>query len=203
MIVFVNFRKIGQDLAKTYEKLEKLTLREYAFTFAAVKTLFAFSAQFYSTVWLPYFCSWRSFSRSHLCSSWFGCKIVCSDVNFSWSKVVGAIFNSLFLVCKKRTLFDDRPVEIQELTYIIKQDITSLKRQIQQLEDNRSNLQANSKRDVQKHTTSVVKTLRVTAVKCFRFSLHSGSDVFACASTSRKKNSSQHEVVVGIWKLLI
>ena len=67
----------------------------------------------------------------------------------------------LFSVCKKRTLFDDRPVEIQELTYIIKQDITSLKKQIQQLEDNRTNLQVNTKRDVEKHTTSVVRTLRV------------------------------------------
>ena len=73
-------------------------------------------------------------------------------------------FYLIYLVCKKRSLFDDRPVEIQELTYIIKQDITSLKRQIQHLEDNRGSLQTNSKRDVQKHTSSVVKTLRVRAI---------------------------------------
>nr|XP_002126270.1 syntaxin-5-like [Ciona intestinalis] len=64
----------------------------------------------------------------------------------------------LTLLCKKRTLFDDRPVEIQELTYIIKQDIDSLKRKIQQLEENKS--QASSKRDAQKHSTSIVRTLR-------------------------------------------
>uniref|UniRef100_H2Z1V9 t-SNARE coiled-coil homology domain-containing protein n=1 Tax=Ciona savignyi TaxID=51511 RepID=H2Z1V9_CIOSA len=64
----------------------------------------------------------------------------------------------LTLLCKKRSLFDDRPVEIQELTYIIKQDINSLKRKIQQLEENKS--QASAKRDAQKHTSSIVRTLR-------------------------------------------
>ena len=32
------------------------------------------------------------------------------------------------MLCKKRTLFDDRPVEIQELTHIVKQDIDGLQR---------------------------------------------------------------------------
>lgn len=68
---------------------------------------------------------------------------------------------SISTVCKKRSLFDDRPVEIQELTYIIKQDITSLKRQIQQLEDNKAVLEKNNKKDVKRHTKSVVQTLRV------------------------------------------
>ena len=75
----------------------------------------------------------------------------------------------LFLVCRKRTLFDDRPVEIQELTYIIKQDITSLKRQIQQLEEKMSS-QETFKRDAQKHKSSVVKTLRVSRSFFFVFS---------------------------------
>jgi len=52
-------------------------------------------------------------------------------------------------------------VEIQELTYIIKKDITSLKRKIQVLEESRSAIQSNSRKDAQKHSTSVVKTLRV------------------------------------------
>jgi len=39
------------------------------------------------------------------------------------------------LVAKKKSLFDDRPMEIQELTYIIKQDITSLNQQIGQLQE--------------------------------------------------------------------
>lgn len=33
-------------------------------------------------------------------------------------------------VAKRKTLFDDRPVEISELTYVIKQDLASLNHQI-------------------------------------------------------------------------
>jgi len=39
------------------------------------------------------------------------------------------------VVAKKKSLFDDRPMEIQELTYIIKQDINSLNQQIAQLQE--------------------------------------------------------------------
>lgn len=35
-----------------------------------------------------------------------------------------------FIVAKRKTLFDDRPVEISELTYVIKQDLASLNSQI-------------------------------------------------------------------------
>ncbi len=37
-------------------------------------------------------------------------------------------------VAKRKTLFDDRPVEIAELTYIIKQDLSSLNSQISSLQ---------------------------------------------------------------------
>lgn len=43
-----------------------------------------------------------------------------------------ALFFSL--VAKRKALFDDKPVEIQELTYIIKQDIGGLNKQIAQLQ---------------------------------------------------------------------
>ena len=36
--------------------------------------------------------------------------------------------------CRKRTIFDDNPVEIQELTFIIKEDIANLNKQILQLQ---------------------------------------------------------------------
>ncbi len=39
-----------------------------------------------------------------------------------------------FVVAKRKTLFDDRPVEISELTYIIKQDLASLNSQISSLQ---------------------------------------------------------------------
>ncbi len=35
---------------------------------------------------------------------------------------------------RKKTIFDDKPVEIQELTYIIKEDIANLNKQIAQLQ---------------------------------------------------------------------
>ncbi|CAL1695196.1 unnamed protein product [Somion occarium] len=38
--------------------------------------------------------------------------------------------NKLAQLAKRKTLFDDRPVEISELTYIIKQDIANLNKQI-------------------------------------------------------------------------
>lgn len=37
-------------------------------------------------------------------------------------------------MARRRTLFDDRPVEINELTYIIKQDLSSLNQQIGNLQ---------------------------------------------------------------------
>lgn len=81
-------------------------------------------------------------------------KNISSDLARTYEKL-----QKLSLLCKKRTLFDDKPVEIQELTYIIKQDINSLKKKIQRLEERRSN-ESTSKKDSQNHTFSVVKTLR-------------------------------------------
>ena len=40
----------------------------------------------------------------------------------------------LALLAKKKSLFDDRPAEIEDLTYMIKQDINSLNKQIAQLQ---------------------------------------------------------------------
>jgi hypothetical protein len=43
-------------------------------------------------------------------------------------------FADLDVVAKRKTLFDDRPVEISELTYVIKQDLASLNQQIASLQ---------------------------------------------------------------------
>ncbi|TEB38923.1 t-SNARE [Coprinellus micaceus] len=42
--------------------------------------------------------------------------------------------NKLGQLAKRKTLFDDRPVEISELTFIVKQDIASINKQIAQLQ---------------------------------------------------------------------
>ncbi|TFK30844.1 integral membrane protein sed5 [Coprinopsis marcescibilis] len=44
--------------------------------------------------------------------------------------------NKLAQLAKRKTLFDDRPVEISELTFIVKQDISNIKRQITDLVSN-------------------------------------------------------------------
>lgn len=45
-----------------------------------------------------------------------------------------SFFADLDVVAKRKTLFDDRPVEISELTYVIKQDLASLNQQIASLQ---------------------------------------------------------------------
>ncbi|XP_014676606.1 PREDICTED: syntaxin-5-like, partial [Priapulus caudatus] len=52
------------------------------------------------------------------------------DLSSTFSKL-----EKLTILAKKKSLFDDRPVEIQELTYIIKQDINSLNKQIASLQE--------------------------------------------------------------------
>ena len=64
-----------------------------------------------------------------------------------------------FTVCENRSLFDDKPLEIQELTYIVKQDISSLRKNLLKLEQRRGNSQQG--KDAQKHTYSIVKNLKV------------------------------------------
>lgn len=91
----------------------------------------------------------------------------------------------LTLLCKKRSLFDDRPVEIQELTYIIKQDITSLKKQISQLEQVVS-ARPGGQKDVQRHSSSIVRTLRSK--------LASMSDSFKSVLEVRRENMKQQKL---------
>lgn len=112
-----------------------------------------------------------------------------------------------FSVCKKRSLFDDRPVEIQELTYIVKQDITSLKKQIGQLEQVVS-ARSGGQKDVQRHSSSIVRTLRVSEKNAalvnlyktmrlplyFQSKLASMSDNFKSVLEVRRENMKQQKL---------
>lgn len=49
-------------------------------------------------------------------------------------------------MAKRKTLFDDRPVEINELTYVIKQDLSSLNSQISSLQSLSKSQQSNAMR---------------------------------------------------------
>ncbi|BGP57157.1 Integral membrane protein SED5 [Rhodotorula sphaerocarpa] len=65
-------------------------------------------------------------------------------------------------LAKRKTLFDDRPVEISELTYIIKQDIAALNSQIAQLQAfTQSNLNPGvGGKQVSEHNKNVVTMLQ-------------------------------------------
>lgn len=63
-------------------------------------------------------------------------------------------------MAKRKTLFDDRPIEISELTYIIRQDIASLNTQIASLQAyTRQQNQKNGKQ-VDEHNSNVVMMLQ-------------------------------------------
>ncbi|KAG6333700.1 hypothetical protein ID866_5383 [Astraeus odoratus] len=69
-------------------------------------------------------------------------------------------------LAKRKTLFDDRPVEISELTFIIKQDIANINRQIAALQSfvKQRNAQAGSRstegKQIDEHNHNVVMMLQ-------------------------------------------
>ncbi|KAJ3331660.1 hypothetical protein HDU76_002575, partial [Blyttiomyces sp. JEL0837] len=66
-------------------------------------------------------------------------------------------------LAKKKSLFDDRPVEINELIYIIKQDIAKVNRQISGLSTYLANQRGAGKiknRQVEEHSTNVITSLQ-------------------------------------------
>lgn len=64
-------------------------------------------------------------------------------------------------MAKRKSLFDDRTAEIQELTYIIKGDLSSLNQQIAQLQDvSKKQRNFTSGKHLQSHSSSVVLALQ-------------------------------------------
>lgn len=67
----------------------------------------------------------------------------------------------LFLVAKRKSLFDDRPAEIQELTYIIKGDLNSLNQQIAQLQEkSKSQRRTTNAKHLLSHSSNMVLALQ-------------------------------------------
>ena len=75
-----------------------------------------------------------------------------------------AKLEKLTLLCKQRNLFDDRPVEISELTSVIHQDIGGLKKAILSLETIGKTTKNMNRKDVDKQMNAQIKELssRVT-----------------------------------------
>jgi syntaxin 5 len=67
-------------------------------------------------------------------------------------------------VARRKTLFDDRPIEISELTYIIRQDIASLNTQIAALQSYVRSQKAggtgSNAKQVEEHNSNVVMLLQ-------------------------------------------
>lgn len=78
-----------------------------------------------------------------------------TDITRTYSKL-----EKLTLLAKKRTIFDDNPVEIQELTFIIKEDIANLNKQILQLQQVAKGQRDAQGKHQQSHSTSVVVSLQ-------------------------------------------
>jgi syntaxin 5 len=67
------------------------------------------------------------------------------------------------LVAKRKSLFDDPSVEIQELTTVINQDIKNINNQIAVLQQFKDGV--NKNKQVETHTDTVVKTLKTKLQK--------------------------------------
>ncbi|KAJ2964636.1 hypothetical protein NQZ79_g428 [Umbelopsis isabellina] len=70
-----------------------------------------------------------------------------------------AKLEKLTKLAKRKTLFDDKPVEISELTYIIKQDIAKLNKQIAMLQSYTKE-QKNGSKQATEHSSNVVVSLQ-------------------------------------------
>ncbi|XP_041467934.1 syntaxin-5-like [Lytechinus variegatus] len=81
-------------------------------------------------------------------------KKIGKDLSNTFSKL-----EKLTLLAKRKSLFDDKSVEIQELTYIIKQDINSLNKQISKLQQHVKGSSQNG-RHMQSHSNTVVLSLQ-------------------------------------------
>ncbi|TRY90097.1 hypothetical protein DNTS_031595 [Danionella cerebrum] len=71
-----------------------------------------------------------------------------------------AKLEKLTILAKRKSLFDDKAVEIEELTYIIKQDINSLNKQIAQLQGLVRSRSDQNGRHIQTHSNTIVVSLQ-------------------------------------------
>jgi len=77
------------------------------------------------------------------------------DINNTFNKL-----EKLAILAKRKSLFNDKPKEIQELTYIIKQDINHLNQQISDLQQFVNRSDSGNSKNVQAHSHTVVMSLQ-------------------------------------------
>ncbi|XP_072518565.1 syntaxin 5A, like [Salminus brasiliensis] len=71
-----------------------------------------------------------------------------------------AKLEKLTILAKRKSLFDDKAVEIDELTYIVKQDINNLNKQIAQLQELVRSRNGQNSRHLQTHSNTIVVSLQ-------------------------------------------
>ncbi|OAD02512.1 hypothetical protein MUCCIDRAFT_22487, partial [Mucor lusitanicus CBS 277.49] len=84
--------------------------------------------------------------------------VMAAEISRQITNTAGKL-EKLTRLAKRKTLFDDRPVEISELTFIIKQDIAKLNKQIAMLQDYTKHQKQASKQATE-HTSNVVVALQ-------------------------------------------
>ncbi|XP_026489475.1 syntaxin-5 [Vanessa tameamea] len=77
-------------------------------------------------------------------------KVISKNITSTYAKL-----EKLAMLAKKKSLFDDRPMEIYELTYIIKGDLSSLNQQIARLDE-----MPRGRKSMYNHSSSVVIALQ-------------------------------------------
>ncbi|KAI7867547.1 putative syntaxin [Spinellus fusiger] len=84
--------------------------------------------------------------------------LMAADISRNITGTAGKL-EKLTKLAKRKTLFDDKPVEISELTFIIKQDIAKLNKQIAMLKDYTKH-QKHASKQASEHTSNVVVALQ-------------------------------------------
>jgi len=82
-------------------------------------------------------------------------KSIGNDITKTYNKL-----EKLALLAKRKSLFDDKSVEIQELTFIIKEDINSLNKGIARLQNTARGNQRSNGKHLQSHSSGVVVGLQ-------------------------------------------
>uniref|UniRef100_A0A8C7UM98 Syntaxin 5A, like n=1 Tax=Oncorhynchus mykiss TaxID=8022 RepID=A0A8C7UM98_ONCMY len=95
-----------------------------------------------------------------------------------------AKLEKLTILAKRKSLFDDKAVEIEELTYIVKQDINSLNKQIAQLQGLVRSRQSQNGKHLQTHSNTIVVSLQVTS----RFSSQLPHTLFPLQNLKEQKS---------------
>ncbi|KAI8642859.1 t-SNARE [Parasitella parasitica] len=84
--------------------------------------------------------------------------VMAAEISRQITNTAGKL-EKLTRLAKRKTLFDDKPIEISELTFIIKQDIAKLNKQIAMLQDYTKHQKQVSKQATE-HTSNVVVALQ-------------------------------------------